>query len=168
MNILLIGMKAFDIAVWKLRKLPFVSANKLEFYANSCDINMKGTNRLIQSCLLSFFASTVCTLQIAVFWLVRAQFVCNLCAISCKMKCVSEPRFVFMCFENGRASSTSKKETLLPLSFEGKFGEDEKLQALKQRLHSAKQTLGLHRNMDCCLPCSTCWKVNNTTSNMAP
>ena len=33
--------------------------------------------------------------------------------------------------------------------FEGKFGADEKVQALKQRFHGAKQTLGLHRNMDC-------------------
>ena len=41
-----------------------------------------------------------------------------------------------------------RKKPRFPLSFEGKVGENEKVQALKQRFHSAKQALGFHRNMD--------------------
>ena len=88
------------------------------------------------------------------------------CAIGCEMQCVSQPFSCVLKMEEHRPSQ--RKKPRFPLSFEGQFGEDEKVQALKQRLHSAKQTLGLHRNMDCCLPCSTCWKVNNTNGNRAP
>ena len=62
--------------------------------------------------------------------------------------CESEPRLFLCVLKIEKHGPHQRKKPLFPLSFERKVGEDEKVQALKQRFHSARRTLGLHRNKD--------------------